>query len=213
MRKLAIALLALLLAVPAFAQQKANADPDHKVSGGGRFPAGWSARVDRDQPDTAVVFTTMGDGFHATMGPAAVFYNPEWRETGNYSVSARFTQTKAPRHPEAYGIILGGDKLDGPDQTYSYFLVRGDGKYFIATRRGAERMKVVDWTAHEAVKPNDAAGKQTNVLGAQVQGDQVIFTVNGTEVARRPKSEIAADGLFGFRVNHNLDVHIDQVKR
>lgn len=212
MRKLALALLALLLAVPAAAQQKA-ADPDDTVAGGGKFPAGWSARVDRDQPVGKVVFATMGDGYHATMGPAAVFYNPAWRETGNYDVSARFTQTKAPRHPEAYGIILGGENLDGPNQTYSYFLVRGNGQYFIATRRGAERVKVVDWVAHPAVKEQDEAGKQTNVLGARVEGDQVVFTVNGTEVARRPRSEIATNGIFGFRVNHNLDVHIDQVTR
>ena len=72
---------------------------------------------------------------------------------------------------------------------------------------------MLEEVGNPAVKAQDEAGKQTNVLGARVQGDDVIFTVNGTEVARRPKSEIEADGIFGFRVNHNLDVHIDQVTR
>lgn len=209
MRTLLLALATLIAAAPLSAQ--GAADPDDKVANGGKFPAGWHARVDRDQPADQVVFTTMGDGYHATMGPAAVFYNPQFAKRGDYKVSARFTQTKAPRHPEAYGIVIGGNGLDGAEQAYSYFLVRGNGQYFIATRNGAERIKVADWTPHDAIAAQDAAGKQTNVLGAEVRGADVIFTVNGTEVARRPKTELLTDGVFGFRVNHNLDVHIDQV--
>jgi hypothetical protein len=38
----------------------------------------------------------------------------------------------------------------------------------------------------------------------QVQGDNVIFTVNGTEMTRPP---------YGFRIGHNLHVDVDQVKR
>jgi hypothetical protein len=179
---------------------------------GGAFPEGWSARVDRDQPVEDVVFATMGDGFHVTTGPAAVLYNPAWMHSGDYAVAARFTQTRAPEHPEAYGIVIGGSELDAEGQTYSYFLVRGTGEYFIATRTGAERAIVVPWTAHDAVVAQDDAGRQTNVLGARAAGDEVVFTINGAEVARRPRSEIVADGIFGFRVNHRLDVHIDQVE-
>jgi hypothetical protein len=46
-----------------------------------------------------------------------------------------------------------------------------------------------------------------------VQGDNVIFTVNGTEMTRLPKSKVHADGLYGFRIGHNLDVDLDQMKR
>lgn len=204
MRAPILLLVALTVAaVPAIAQQPT----------GGDFPDGWSARVDRDQPVEGVTFVTMGNGYHATMGPAAVLYNPDWTHEGDYAVSARFTQTTAPAHPEAYGIAIGGTDLDGPDQRYTYFLVRGTGEYFIATRDGSERAVVVGWTAHDAVNAQDETGRQTNVLGATVAGDEVVFTVNGTEVARRPRSEIATDGVFGFRVNHRLDVHIDQVRR
>jgi hypothetical protein len=211
MRALLPALLSLALAAPAVAQGN---DPDNAVAGGGQFPSGWQARVDRDQPADEVVFRAMGTGYHATMGPAAVFYYEDWKEKGDYEVSASFTQTKAPAHPEAYGIIIGGEDLDEPDQEYSYFLVRGTGQYFIARRDGAERNVLVNWTDSDAVHKQDAStGKATNVLGARVVGDEVIFTVNGTEVARRPASEIDPDGIFGFRVNHNLDVHIDAVKK
>lgn len=210
MRALLAALFTLALALPAHAQHAAH-DPDNKVSGAA-LPAGWQARVDRDQPADRVKFVTMGKGYHATMGPAAVFYNPAWSKSGNYQVAASFTQTKAPAHPEAYGIVIGGKNLSGADQAYTYFLVRGTGEYFIATRRGADRTVVVNWTAHPAIlKQDPQTGRAANVLGAEVRGSEVVFSVNGVEVTRRPKSEILADGLFGFRVNHDLDVHIDQV--
>jgi hypothetical protein len=203
MRTSILILSALLVGTPAVAQQ----------GEAGGFPEGWQARVDRDRPAENVVFTTMGDGFHVTTGPAAVLYNPAWTASGDYEVSARFTQTRAPNHPEAYGIVIGGSELQGEAQAYSYFLVRGTGEYFIATRHGAERSIVTPWTAHEAIAAQNEAGRQTNVLGARVAGDQVIFTVNGTEVARRPRTDVRADGVFGLRVNHNLDVHVDQIRR
>jgi hypothetical protein len=207
MRTAILILAAIIAAAPAAAQQPTTS------ASAGRLPAGWSVRVDRDRPADDVAFTTMGDGFHATTGPAAVFYDPDWTRSGEYRVSARFTQTRAPAHPEAYGIVIGGTIMDGPDQAYSYFLVRGTGEYFIATRTGAERTVVVPWTPHEAIAPQDEQGRQVNVLGIRVDGDEVVFTANGREVARRPAREIRTDGVVGFRVNHRLDVHIDQVSR
>src|SRR5690606_24034006 len=132
----------------------------------------------------------MGEGFHATMGPAAVFYNPQMSKSGDYKVAARFRQTRAPAHPEAYGLMIGAADMTGADQRYSYFLVRKDGRFYVATRRGAEVTMVVDWTAHDAVQKEQANGSQVNVLGAEVRGNEVIFTVNDTEVARRPKGEV-----------------------
>lgn len=203
MRLPIVVLTALVVAAPAAAQH----------AHGGSFPEGWMARVDRDQPVESVSFATMGDGFHATTGPAAVLYNPDWSHSGDYEVSARFMQTTAPAHPEAYGIVIGGTDLDGAEQRYTYFLVRGTGEYFIATRAGDEREIVVPWTAHDAIVAQNEAGQQRNVLGARIEGEDVVFTANGTEVTRRPRSEMATDGVFGFRINHRLDVHIDQVER
>ncbi len=208
---LLIAALAPASSSPAVAQQDEHAHSDSVMTGGGEFPEGWHARVDGDEPADGVVFVTMGEGFHATTGPAAVFYNTDWNLSGDYEFAARFTQTKAPAHPEAYGIVVGGTDLSGADQAYSYFLVRNTGEYFIANRTGDERTVVVNWTKHEAVKEQDENGRQINLLGARVEGDDVVFTSNGVEVDRRPRSEIHSDGLAGFRINHRLDVHIDPV--
>jgi hypothetical protein len=212
MRTFFAALAALALASPLAAQHEHHGGGQH-AHRGGEFPAGWSARVDRDQPVDQIMFMAMGDGFHVVSGPAAVFHNPEWAKTGEYEVSARFTQNRAPQHPEAYGIVIGGRDLDGPGQDYTYFLVRGTGQYFVAHRQGDERHVLTNWADHDAIRKQDDAGRQTNVLGARVAGSDLVFTVNGTEVARLPRSQVNTDGVFGLRVNHNLDVQIDQVRR
>jgi hypothetical protein len=211
MRAFIVVAAALLITSPAVAQ-------DHQQHAGhtpaGEMPEGWNVRVDRDRPADQIMFHAMADHFHARTGPAGVFYNQEWAKSGNYGVSARFRQNRAPEHPEAYGLVIGGTALDAAEQAYTYFLVRGTGEYFIATRRGAERTVVAPWTRHDAIAAQDAdSGVQINVLGVNVAGDRVAFTVNGTEVASRARSEILTDGITGFRINHNLDVRIDQVQR
>jgi len=203
MRSLLLALVAAAVAFPAAAQQPA----------GPSLPAGWMARVDRDAPADQVSFRTMGSGFHATAGPAAGFCDAREARSGDYRVAARFVQTRAPEHAEAYGLVLGASDMTGAGQRYSYFLVRKDGQFFIATRDGAERKVVVNWTPNAAIQKEGADGRQDNVLGAEVIGDEVVFTVNDAEVARRPKGEILTDGYWGYRVNHNLDLHIEPVTR
>ena len=209
MRVLLASLTLALAAAPLQAQQARNSDPDNLVKPAGNMPAGWQARTDRNAPVSGLSFVAMGRGFHATMGPAAVLYNPANAKSGNYKVAYTFRQTKAPAHPEAYGLVLGGSGLAGPNQAYSYFLIRGTGEYFIATRKGEQRTIIQNWIANPAIKKQDASGVASNVVGAEVRGNEVIFPVNGTEIARRPKNEILTDGIVGFRVNHNLDVHIE----
>src|SRR6185312_3322176 len=200
---------AALLSIPSGAQDN---DPDRAVAGG-KFPAGWSVRPDRGTPEQ-IKFSESGGVDHFVMGPAGTFYNSAWTKSGNYSFSARLTQLAAPSHPISYGLMFGGSDLAGDKQTYSYFLVRNQGEYFVANREGNSRpTTVVNWTANPAIVKQGADGKQTNTLGVQVQGDNVIFTVNGTEVTRLPKSKVHTDGLYGFRIGHNLDVDVDQVKR
>jgi len=201
-----------LYAIPAAAQGGDN-DPDRVVAGKGKFPAGWSVRPDRGTADQ-LQFGQTGDMYHFTMGSAGTFYNNAWTKTGDYQFSARLTQKAAPSHPISYGLMTGGSNLAGDTQTYSYFLVRNQGEFFIANREGNARpTTVVNWTANPAIVKQGADGRQTNTLGIQVQGDNVIFTVNGTEMTRLPKSKVHTDGLYGFRIGHNLDVDVDQVKR
>lgn len=223
MRTLLLALAALAAAAPAAAQQTHQhgqpqqqarpaaaqaGKPDHAA-----YPAGWAVRADRNAPTDSVWLMDHGTELHAATGPVgAVYYNAGWAKQGDYAYSARFRQPKASRHPEAYGLLIGGSGLDGAEQRYSYFLIRQTGEYFIADRKGDARTKVVDWTPHAAIKKVEGATGAENVLGVAVQGAEVVFSVNGQEVARRPRSELSTDGVAGFRVNHHLEVFIDQVK-
>ena len=49
-------------------------------------------------------------------------------------------------------------------------------------------------------------------LAVEVGSCQVRFLVNDTEVATQPRSVVDTDGITGLRVNHQLNVHIDDLK-
>ena len=194
--------LLLVSAAPAVAQEKAAAPA---------LPEGWSMRLDRANPATQPKFVTMGDGLHFTSGPAAIYFKPVEMK-GDFRVSATFTQTKAPTHPEAYGLFAGGRNLDNDNVDYGYLIVRGDGKYTIKHRAGAEVHTIQDWVEHPKLAKQDEAGKATNTLAIEAVGDKVRMLVNGEEVKSWERSYWNADGIVGLRINHNLDVHVSNYK-
>jgi hypothetical protein len=61
------------------------------------------------------------------------------------------------------------------------------------------------------VKKPDASGKSTNALEVRVLADRMNYVVNGTVVHSTPKTgpTAKADGLWGFRSNHLLDIQVD----
>ena len=214
MRKGVTAAALLGALVPIVGAVAQGSDPDIKVANGGQLPAGWSVRLDRANANVQdLKFIAMGKGYHVTAGPAAIYWNPANTVRGNYTVRGTFTQTKAPMHPEAYGLFVGGADLDKPTQNYLYFLVRQDGKFLINHRAGAEVHKLQDWTDNAAVKKMDEAGKATNALEIAVGADSVRFRANGAQVYSLARADVEQkmklDGVAGIRVNHNLDVHID----
>jgi hypothetical protein len=221
MRKTILTLALVVAAAPLGAQAAQQAakdnDPTHKVAGG-ISAAGWMGRIDpqaerRGMKLDDAKFVSMGTGYHITSGPAAIYWNPKDAAKGNYTVSASFTQTKAPMHPEAYGLFIGGSNLNDSTQSYVYFETRGDGKYLINHRAGNDVHKIVDWTETDATNKQDAAGKSTNELAIRVRADSVDFLANGKVVKAFSKAEMhnfSAEGQTGIRVNHNLDVHVDK---
>src|SRR5262245_27320252 len=180
-------------------------------------PAGWKVRADRStsasDPDAAgtIKFMSMGAGFHAVNPQAAVYWNPSNTATGSYTVKGTFTLLKPSGHTNYYGLIFGGSDLEGPKQNYLYFLVAQDGTWLIKHRADdATTHNVVAKTANDAVKKPDATGKSTNALEVRVQADKIDYVVNGTVVHSAPKSgTVKTDGIYGIRVNHQLEVHIE----
>ena len=191
------------------AQQGEN-DPTRRAAGGS-VPAGWAIRLDdKDQgryTANDISFMAMGGGFHITSGPAAIYPGADL-PNGDFVLEATFNQNEAPSHPEAYGLFFGGRDLDKSDQqTYVYFLVRGNGQYLINHRAGRDVHKIVDWTSSPAIKSQDAGGKATNQLTIRAGADSVRFIANGQQLAAISRQEITnTGGKAGLRVNHNLNV-------
>lgn len=92
----------------------ATSDPDINVAGGG-LPAGFMARTDRaDAPISGAKYARSGDAWEVTTGPAHILYSPTTVGNGSYSASATIEQLEAPKHPEAYGIFIGGRTSTDP---------------------------------------------------------------------------------------------------
>jgi hypothetical protein len=200
-------------AVPLGAQQQQSADRDAVQVRRAGLPAGWTIRLDdKDRRSTGDPrFEIMGAGYHVTSGPAAVYYRDVHRPTGSFTVRASLTQMRRPAHAEAYGLFVGGRALETPMQEYLYFLVRGDGKFLVAHRAGAEVHQLLPWTDHIAVRKEDASGKQSNELAIQVTADSVHMMINAHRVqsfARADLHGFGTDGQAGLRVNQSLDVHV-----
>jgi hypothetical protein len=216
--------LAAVVVMPLAAQGgMGRGDPTNTVQGTGVLPKGWELRFDPARgrqpapPMTAVSFVTMGTGFHITGGPAAIYFRTADVEKGNFTVTAKFVAAKSMVN-EAYGVFIGGQHLQDSTQSYLYLVIRPkDGGVYIQHRgsdaRPSAAAALLPWTPNAAVNKDDPAdGHSTNEVGIQTTKDSVLFWVNGKHVfglARAALNGIATDGQVGMRVNHNIDIHVD----
>ena len=107
-------------------------------------PQGWRMRVDRsqsaedpdDRPDLHVM--TKGKGFQVTGGPAGTFWNPSQTATGNYTAKATFTLIKPSSHTNYYGLIFGGNDLEGGEPGLHLFPRRAERQLHPAQSNGRE---------------------------------------------------------------------------
>lgn len=196
--------------MPLLAQSHA-ADPDKKVAGGGTLPSGWMGRLDNgDKTMAGAKVMAMGQGVHFTTGPAGIYYKASDKPlSGTYKATATFTQMQPAAHAEAYGLIIGGSDLQGANQKYTYFVVRQDGKFLIKRRAGADTPTITDWTENAAIKKTEGAAKGVNTLSIKVEKDTVHFLVNGAEVSKVEAAKVDTAGVAGLRINHNLNVMVD----
>ncbi len=175
------------------------------------LPAGWHVRPDRvDVRPDQLRFYAMGDGFHASVSQAGIYYDPARTAQGSYRLQATFTQTTPGAHPEAYGLLLGGRDLDNSRESYLYFVIRQDGQFLVKHRSGAELQTLADWTPNPAIHVGSGAPNQLQV---EVGADAIRFLVNGQQVAAVARdARYATDGIVGLRINHHLDVHVAKLE-
>jgi len=198
---IALLILTVLTATPVLAQA----------------PEGWQVRIDRStsaaDPDDVpnVKVAAVGKGFRVTGGPAGTYWNAAHRAKGTFTVRGTFWLMKPSGHTNYYGLIFGGEALEGARQRYSYFLIAQDGTFIIRQRTG-EKVQDVARMTHAAVRQPGADGTSTNTLEVRVAGTQIAYAVNGTVVHTTPRSGATAqvDGIAGVRINHLLDVQVEE---
>ena len=129
----------------------------------------------------------------------------------------------ANSHPHPYGIMVAGNDLGTPQQSYLYcsaygngnFIVRGFGPsenattdtVFSLSGRGAANDAV-----HKAAGPGQPV---TQDIAVTVKADSVECAINGTVVGTYPKADLVApgklkstDGVYGIRFSHNTDATV-----
>jgi len=139
-----ITALLLALATPALlAAQEHQHGPALKIENGGAFPAGWSVRPDEGGKPTEVSLAAMAPGWHLVTATSGIMYRAQDLARGAYKVTAKIHLFPGGGgREEAFGLFIGGSDLAGAAQRYTYFLIRGDGKFKIKRRAGASAQRL-----------------------------------------------------------------------
>src|SRR6476661_747399 len=86
------------------------------------------AKGNADGKITDAKYTSNGGRWEIQTGPAHITFAAKDSAKGEYQVSTTIEQLEKPKHPEAYGVFLGGTNLTDPaKQKYGYFVLRGTG--------------------------------------------------------------------------------------
>jgi len=213
-------------------QAAGGPDPARVIPGGGVLVQGWTGKIDAAEAANGQVLKNSklsqeGTALHVETGPATTYWNPANRATGNYTVKATFTEPKymnANSHPHPYGIMIGGNDLGTPQQSYLYcsaygngmFIVRGFGASEDPAKDSVFQMNGGRGQANDAVHKAAGPGQPvTQDIAVTVKPDAVECAINGTVVATYPKTDIVAagklkstDGVYGIRFSHNTDATV-----
>lgn len=214
---LTLCIFSLTCVLPAIAQQP---DPQNPVPENMAVPAEWEVRLDNPDDDITIgddaesadiFFVNMKPGWHITTGPRAIFWHPASSAEGSYRAHTKIHLFDPKGRNEAFGLFFGGENLKEDNQTYTYFLLRNSGEYLIKKRIGSETEIVKDWTKTGAmVQYTDTTENSVpNTLSVEVGDNQVSFFVNGEQVETLPNDQIDTEGFVGLRVNHRLNLHIE----
>jgi hypothetical protein len=219
-----------LLAGGARAQAPAAPEETNRsVVGGGIAVPGWEGKIDasaekQGQTVKDAKLSPDGTGMHVTTGPAVTYWNPKNVATGDYMVSATFTEPKFMNlntHPHPYGIVIGGNDLGTPQESLLYCGAYGNGS-FIVRGFGPDpfQMNGRRGETNDAVHKAAGTGQPVSqTIAMSVKGDKVSCSINGTVVATYDKSAAVApgklkstDGIYGIRFAHNTDAVVTDLK-
>ena len=221
-------LLAGMAMTPGHAQAQGAEEKARTVAGGGISVSGWEGKIDgnaakQGQTLNDAKLAMDGKALHVTTGPAVTYWNPTNKATGDYTVSATFTEPKYMNlnsHPHPYGIMIAGAGLGTGEQSYLYCAAYGNGN-FIVRGFGPESFQANGHgEANAAVHKAAGVGEPvTQEIAMQVKGDKVSCMVNGATVWTGEKAALvtagklkSTDGVYGIRFAHNTDATVSGLK-
>jgi hypothetical protein len=198
------------------------------VAGGGISVPGWVGAVDasaKGEGETIqdTKLTKSGNVLQVVTGPAASFWNPANKASGDYTVSATFTEPKYMNlndHPHPYGIFIAGNDLGTDNETDLYCEAYGDGR-FIVRGFGPESFQMnghgeTNAAVHKAAGPGQPVEQK---IAMSVKGGKVECAINGTVVASYDKGQVvtagklkSTDGIYGIRFAHNTEGSVADLK-
>jgi hypothetical protein len=226
LRGLTVAAATLLLVISSAPVQ--GQDGSRPAAGGGISVPGWVGDVDAEaksegQTIADTKLTKAGNVLQVVTGPAASFWNPANKATGDYTVSATFTEAKYMNlndHPHPYGIFIAGNDLGSDHETELYCAAYGDGR-FIVRGFAPEPFKMnghgeSNAAVHKAAGPGQPVEQE---IGLSVKGGKVECAINGTVVASYDKGQVvtagklkSTDGIYGIRFAHNTEGSVSGLK-
>lgn len=183
-----------------------------------KTPADWKWRTDapaavtdndKNMSPTNWFYVGMPPGWHITTNPGLVLFHPAHEGRGNFSVRSEIFLFPGDNQAE-YGLFVGGRTLEQASTTpaYTAFVLRRDGQAAILKRTGTGTTALVNWKANTGAVPQSGAEAKKNTLNVDVGATDVVFSVNDTEVARVPRTEVVTDGSVGFRIGPSLNLHV-----
>lgn len=195
------------------------------VAGGGISVPGWTGKIDANEEKAGQVLNNAklsGDAgkLSVTTGPAVTYWNPANKATGDYTVKATFTEAKYMNlndHPHPYGLVIAGNDMGTPDQSYLYCAAYGNGNFIVRGFGPAPfQMNGRRGEANPAVKKATGPGEPVvQEIAITVKGDRVECAINGTVVAGYDKAALvtagklkSTDGIYGIRFGHNTEATV-----
>lgn len=220
--------VAAVASLPHVAAAQGMGETARKIENGGIAAPGWMGKIDpqearRGSTINDARFAKEGDTYHVTTGPATTYWDPANKVSGDYTVTATFTEPKFMNrndHPHPYGIVIAGNEMGTDNATYLYCAAYGDGKFIV---RGfgpkAFQMNGREGEMNAAVHKAPGVDKPvTQEVAMSVKGNKVECAINGTVVASYPKSELvtagkltSTDGVWGIRFSHNTDAIVSNI--
>ena len=216
--------LAAFFVAPKTTVAQGQTETSRTVVGGGIAIPGWMGKIDASEEKAGKTLADSklskdGTGMKVTTGPSVTYWNPANKASGNYTVTATFTEAKYMNlnsHPHPYGIMIAGNDLGTDTQSYLYcaaygsgnFIVRGFGPAaFQMNGRGAPSDAV-----HKAAGPGAPVTQEIAIV---VTGDKVDCVINGAVVASYDKASLvtagklkSTDGIYGIRFSHNTEATV-----